>query len=257
MIKTISDFPLITASSLTDDSFFSALPLKELLDQGAVLLIDKPAAWTSFDAVNKIRRVTNAKKVGHCGTLDPFATGLLIVCTGKATKIVDQFSRLSKIYDAEFEIGKTTDTLDSDGKITGEKDVPDFDAAFLESVCLKYTGEIEQVPPQYSAIKVGGAPAYKKARKGEHVEIQKRKITVYEFTVTRYEKPILTVRIHCSKGTYVRALAKDVGIELGCGAYVRNLRRTAIGEFSIDAAVSISQIEQWKEKFKSSHVHSN
>jgi tRNA pseudouridine55 synthase len=254
--KTVNDYPLVTNSVLNDDaiSFLPDGSIKEFFDRGAILLVDKPSAWTSFDVVNKIRRLTKASKVGHCGTLDPFATGLLIVCSGKATAIVDQFGQRSKEYLAEFELGKTTDTLDCDGIIIEEKSVPVFTRIDLEAVCRKFVGDIEQTPPQYSAIKIGGQPAYKKARKGEYVDLQMRRVTVHRLEILHYENNILKVSILCSKGTYVRALARDIGNDLGCGAYVKSLRRTAIGEYAAERALSISQVTELTDKFKSSHV---
>ncbi|MBX7151349.1 tRNA pseudouridine(55) synthase TruB [bacterium] len=229
------------------------MPDQKLFDAGTAILIDKPATWTSFDVVNKIRNISKAKKVGHCGTLDPFATGLLIICTGKATKFVETFLGLSKEYIAEFEFGKTTDTLDVDGKVIEEKPVDDLGTDQLQSVLDNFIGEIEQIPPQYSAIKVGGVPLYKKARRGESVEIQARSVRIDAFKILQIEKKIVTVCIKCSKGTYIRALARDVGQQIGCGAYVKNLRRTMIGNYQITDALTLDELKNWIQSVHATH----
>lgn len=221
------------------------------------MLVDKPEGWTSFDVVNKIRNITGAKKVGHCGTLDPFATGLLIVCTGKATKIVDEFADLSKIYLNQFELGKTTDTFDCDGKVVTECEVGDYTIEEFRLTALEFTGEIEQTPPAYSAIKINGVAAYKLARKGKLPELKPRKIHIHFFEIIDYKKPILQTRVHCSKGTYVRALARDFGLKIGCGAFVKSLRRESIGSYACDDAVSIEQIKDVINTLKTANAHSN
>lgn len=238
---------------ITRSTIIQTTPDRSFFDAGTAMLIDKPATWTSFDVVNKIRNLCKAKKVGHCGTLDPFATGLLIVCTGKATKLVDTFSGLSKEYVAEFEFGITTDTLDVDGKVTGEKPVPELKADQLQSAFDTFIGEIEQTPPQYSAIKVGGVPLYKRARKGETVDIQPRLVRIDAFEIQQIEKKIVTVRVKCSKGTYIRALARDVGEKMNCGAYVKNLRRTMIGEYYVADALVLDELKNWIQPVHATH----
>lgn len=227
-------FPVIGPHDLTAGKFFNTDELRLFFDEGKVLLIDKPAGWTSFDVVNKIRFACKAKRVGHAGTLDPFATGLLILCTGKATKTIDTFSDLDKVYEAEFVLGKTTDTLDIEGRITSEAPVPDLNKAVLQEICNKSIGEIEQIPPQFAAIKINGVPAYKMARKGKTVDIKPRRITIHAYHVLSYKENILRVMVECSKGTYIRALARDLGNELGCGAFVKSLRRLSIGAYSVE-----------------------
>ena len=242
------EFPLLTRASLAENPSLFSDPTKDkkqFFDDGVILLLNKPVTWTSFDAVNKIRILTKAKRVGHCGTLDPFASGLLIVCSGKATKIAAQFSALDKAYSAEFEFGKTTDTLDIDGKVLEQKSVRGVDLVALRAVVEKFSGEIEQMPPQFSAIKINGVPSYRKARKGEAVDHQPRKITIHAMTIHSYENSIAQITVHCSKGTYIRALARDMGELFGCGAFVKSLRRTTIGGFQIGQAVTIDEIKNY------------
>lgn len=235
-------FPVIGLHDLTAGKFDNTDALRQFFDEGQVLLIDKPAGWTSFDVVNKIRFACKAKRVGHAGTLDPFATGLLVLCTGKATKTIDTFSDLDKIYTAEFVLGKTTDTLDVEGQVTREAPVPDVDQKRLQEICNQSLGVIEQVPPQFAAIKINGVPAYKLARKGKTVDIKPRKVVIHEYRILSYEKHTLSVLVRCSKGTYIRALARDLGNELGCGAFVKSLRRLAIGSFSVENSSDVLEM---------------
>lgn len=261
MKNTTHEFPLITNHSF--DNTESGLPetlrhsFIDFFNTGAIVLVDKPAGWTSFDVVNKIRNITKAKKVGHCGTLDPFATGLLIVCTGKATKIVDEFAGLSKIYFNEFELGKTTDTLDCDGEVVTECEVGEYSIENLRQAALTFTGDIEQEPPAYSAIKVNGVAAYKLARKGKTPELKPRNVHIESFEILDYNKPILQTRIHCSKGTYIRSIARDFGHKLRCGAYVKTLRRESIGSFTCADALSINQFADTITSLKTTDVNTN
>jgi tRNA pseudouridine55 synthase len=217
---------------------------------GEMLLFDKPLNWTSFDLVKKIRFLlrhylgVKKIKVGHAGTLDPLATGLVIVCTGKATKKKDEYQGMAKEYIANIRLGSTTPTYDLESEpneffpyehITKEK---------LASVINQFTGEIEQTPPIFSAIKVQGKKAYDLARKGEKVELKSRRITIYEMTVLEYNLPDITVNVKCSKGTYIRSLAYDMGKALDSGAHLTGLRRTCIGEFTVDAAADVLEFEK-------------
>ncbi len=217
---------------------------------GEVLLIDKPLNWTSFDVVNKIRyllkRHLNIKKikVGHAGTLDPLASGLVIVCTGKFTKKIDEYQGMIKEYVADIRFGATTPTYDLESDpdatfpfdhITKEKLIAVLDERF--------TGEIEQIPPVYSAIKVNGQKAYELARKGKKVEMRKRNVIIHEVKVKQYDLPDITLDSICSKGTYIRSLAHDIGKELNSGAHLTGLRRTRIGDFSVNDAVNIKDFE--------------
>jgi len=206
-----------------------------------ILLIDKPKGWTSFDVVGKIRSTIRQQtgqkiKVGHAGTLDPLATGLLIVLVGKATKQQDVFMKQDKVYEVELKLGQTSTTADEEGEkthISNEK--PTQEA--VEKVMRQYTGMISQVPPAYSAIKIDGQRAYKLARAGKEVIIEPRQVTIYYITDLDYHYPLIRSTIKVSSGTYIRSLVTDIGEALGTGAYMTNLRRTHIGEYSVTDAV--------------------
>jgi tRNA pseudouridine55 synthase len=209
------------------------------------LFVDKPAGWTSFDVVAKVRSILRAAsdapkkpKVGHTGTLDPFATGLLILTIGKATKEAQNYSKLDKTYEATIELGKTSTTGDPEGEITDVRgQTPDV--SDVEAVLKQFIGEIEQIPPIYSAIKVNGQRAYKLARKGQAVEIPIRLVTIHSLELLDYTYPHLKIRAHVSSGTYIRTLAEDIGKALGSGAYTTELRRTKVGGFDIKDAVTV------------------
>ncbi|MEI2750159.1 MAG: tRNA pseudouridine(55) synthase TruB [Ferruginibacter sp.] len=209
---------------------------RALFEAGKVLLIDKPLHWTSFDVVRKIRNRLRIKKVGHAGTLDPLATGLLIVCTGKFTKKINEYMASEKEYTGTFTLGAVTPTYDLESLPEQQKDFSMINAEELHATTAKFTGEIDQFPPIYSAIKIKGTPMYELARRGEEVELKSRKIRISEFELTTIELPVVHFRIVCSTGTYIRSIAHDFGQALGCGAYLSQLRRTRIGEFSVDAA---------------------
>lgn len=211
-----------------------------------ILLVDKPAGWTSFDVVAKIRGQIRAEyrergekptkrqlKVGHAGTLDPFATGLLIALLGDATKKAGEFLKLDKVYEATFRLGQTSTTGDPDGEITDVSGrVPTREE--IEEILREFTGEITQKPPAYSAIKVNGQRAYKLAREGKDVDIPERTVTIYSLELMDYTYPNLTVCAHVSSGTYIRTLGEDIGKKLGTGAYCKELRRMSIGDFVLD-----------------------
>lgn len=208
-----------------------------------ILLIDKPAGWTSFDVVAKVRSVLSKTaghrvKVGHSGTLDPFATGLLVLLIGKATKQADEFLKLDKTYEATLVLGKTSTTGDPEGEITSVNDREPTKKA-IELVLNKFLGQIAQIPPAFSAIKINGQRAYKLARKGQEVKLESRKVTIYELKLEEYKYPELKLNCSVSSGTYIRSLAVDVGEALGVGAYLSALRRTAIGDFKIEKAINI------------------
>jgi tRNA pseudouridine55 synthase len=202
-----------------------------------LLLIDKPAGITSHDVVARLRRVLGVKKVGHAGTLDPMATGLLLVGVGRATRLLRFLDDMPKVYEGSAQLGIETSTLDAQGEVIRESDVmvakPELKAAMSA-----FTGEIDQIPPAYSAVKVGGERLYKSARRGEPVEAPPRRIRVDEFDLVRLDTPRFDFRVRCSSGTYVRSLVADVGAALGCGAHLTALRRTSIGPFSVDHATS-------------------
>lgn len=214
--------------------------------EGELLLVHKPLGWTSFDVVNKIRyaltRKTGKKlKVGHAGTLDPLATGLLLICTGKMTKQIDSFTGLDKEYTGTFYLGATTPSYDSEHTPDATFETGHITESLLHNTTHQFTGKIQQVPPVYSAIKVDGTAAYIKARKGKEVKIQPREVTIHAFELTRVAMPEVDFRVHCSKGTYIRSLAHDFGKALGSGAYLKSLCRTAIGEYRLENALTLEQ----------------
>lgn len=211
---------------------------------GKVLLIDKPLEWTSFDAVKKVRGLTKVSKVGHAGTLDPLATGLLIICTGKFTKKINEYMAQEKEYTGTFTLGAVTPTYDLESDPIEQRPIDDITMDQLQAATIPFTGEIMQVPPAHSAIKKDGVPVYKMARKGIEVKLEPRKLTIYTFEITAYEPPKVYFRVVCSTGTYIRSLANDFGAHLGCGAYLSSLRRTKIGNFSVDDAMTIGQFEE-------------
>lgn len=226
--------------------------------EGQVILLNKPLHWTSFDTIRKIRKITGINKVGHAGTLDPLATGLLIICTGKFTKRINEFMAQRKVYTGTITIGASTPTYDLESDPENAKDYSFVTDELLQENLKQFTGEIMQVPPIHSAIKQEGKPVYLAARKGEDVKLEPRPITIYSFELTDIELPKLGFEIACSTGTYIRSLANDYGAALGTGGYLSKLCRTKIGDFSLDAAVSMEQFEEnidmlkkdWEEKNK-------
>ncbi|TDS63612.1 tRNA pseudouridine(55) synthase TruB [Myroides indicus] len=221
-----------------------------LFQNGHILLIDKPLHWTSFQAVNKIKWLLKTKlglkkiKVGHAGTLDPLASGLLIICTGKATKQISELQGLFKEYTGTFYIGATTPSYDLETEIDCLFPTKHINETLLEEVRTSFVGTIEQKPPIFSAIKKDGKRLYEHARKGEEVEIASRAITIHEFELTRIALPEIDFRTACSKGTYIRSLAFDFGKALQSGAHLTALRRTKIGSYNIKNAISLEEFEQ-------------
>ncbi|MDQ6755590.1 MAG: tRNA pseudouridine(55) synthase TruB [Bacteroidota bacterium] len=213
-------------------------------EEGKVLLINKPIHWTSFDAVRKIRNVIKIKKVGHAGTLDPLATGLLIICTGKFTKKINEYMSKEKEYTGSFTLGAVTPTYDLESEPQNFKDIDFVTKELLQESTKKFLGEIEQVPPIHSAIKQGGKPVYLAARKGIDVKLAPRKITIREFGITKFESPMVYFKVICTTGTYIRSIANDFGAALGCGAYLSSLCRTRIGEFSLENSLTINEFEK-------------
>lgn len=211
-------------------------------DAGQVLLINKPLTWTSFDVVNKLRYRLKIKKIGHAGTLDPLATGLLIICTGKMTKQIETFMGLEKEYTGTFIIGQTTPSYDLETAVTEPVDIAHITPENIHAIVKSLTGKISQFPPAHSAIKVGGKRAYKFARQGKEVELQPRDVEVSVFEITKLDLPSIAFRIVCSKGTYIRSLARDLGEGLGVGAYLSQLCRTRIGPYKLEDAVSIDEV---------------
>lgn len=210
--------------------------------EGSVILVDKPLNWTSFDVVKKLRHHLKIKKIGHAGTLDPLATGLLILCTGKMTKQIEKFQSQEKEYTGTFVIGQTTPSYDLETTPTEAVDISHISADKIFAATKEFEGEIYQVPPIFSAIKVKGKRAYESARKGEHIELKSRKVTISAFDITEIEGNTISFRVVCSKGTYIRTLAHDFGGSLGVGAYLSELRRTRIGNFNVEDAKTIEEI---------------
>jgi len=211
-------------------------------DEGTLLLVDKPYQWTSFDVVRKIRNKLKIKKVGHAGTLDPLATGLLIVCTGKMTKKISEFQDMEKEYEGELVLGKTTPSYDLETLVNQEFDISHITETALYNAAANLTGYLMQAPPVFSAVKIDGERAYKKARRGEDIEIKAKEIFVREFEITSINLPIISFRISCSKGTYIRSLVRDFGEALQSGAYMSALRRTKIGGFDVSNALTVDQL---------------
>jgi tRNA pseudouridine55 synthase len=209
-----------------------------------MLLVDKPAGWTSFDVVAKLRGVLGVRKVGHAGTLDPMATGLLIVCTGARTKEMESFIGLDKEYDVEMTIGARTESFDAETPVIEHRDISAITVADVEAVLRGLVGPQQQIPPMWSAVKVRGKALYRYARKGQTVERAAREIVVRSIEPGPMDLPRVRFRLACSKGTYVRSLVDTAGARLGCGAYVTALRRTRIGPYRIEDALSITEIAQ-------------
>jgi len=208
--------------------------------EGEVFFVDKPLHWTSFNVVDrlrwKIKKTAKIKKikVGHAGTLDPEATGVMIICTGKATKQIDNYQAQTKEYIAELKLGETTPSFDLELPVDTIYPTEHISRELIDSVLLSFVGEIDQVPPVFSAVKVDGKRAYQYARNGEEVELKSKKLVIDELEILNFSMPLLTLRIVCSKGTYIRALARDIGYALGSGAHLTALQRTRIGEVKIE-----------------------
>ena len=217
-------------------------------EEGKVLLINKPLHWTSFDAVRKIRNLIRIKKVGHAGTLDPLATGLLIICTGKFTKKINEYQSQEKEYTGSFTLGAVTPTYDLESEPQDFKNFDGITKELIDATTVKFIGEIDQVPPIHSAIKQKGKPVYLAARKGIDVKLEPRKITIKTFEITMIDPiaialPVVYFKVVCTTGTYIRSLANDFGVALGCGAYLSSLCRTRIGEFTLEEAITIESFE--------------
>jgi tRNA pseudouridine55 synthase len=215
-------------------------PRKEI---EGVLLVDKPGEHTSHDVVARLRRKLNMKRIGHAGTLDPMATGLMIVLIGRATKISQYLISLDKEYEGTIELGKVTDSQDADGEVLETRPVPPLSEAEVRAAIAGFLGDQYQIPPMFSAIKIDGVPLYKNARKGVEVEREPRFIRVASFELTRFSLPELDFKLRCTKGTYVRTIAHDLGQKLGCGAHLKALRRTATDKFNLAQALTLDEIE--------------
>ncbi|MBC5992099.1 tRNA pseudouridine(55) synthase TruB [Pontibacter cellulosilyticus] len=216
--------------------------------EGEILLINKPLDWTSFDVVKKVRNTIRVKKVGHAGTLDPLASGLLILCTGKYTKRIDEIQAQEKEYTGTIRLGEITPSYDRETEVTETCDISHLTAEEVTAAAQSFVGTIEQVPPIYSAVMVDGKRAYDLARKGKSAELKPRTITIKAFDITRIEGPEIHFRVICTKGTYIRSLAHDLGQKLGCGAHLSSLVRTRIGEYKLEDALTIEDIQEIRRK---------
>jgi tRNA pseudouridine55 synthase len=218
-------------------------------EQGEILLMNKPYRWTSFDVIGKLRTIIRFRtglrkiKIGHAGTLDPLATGLLIICTGRFTRRIEEFQGLEKEYTGTFRLGATTPSFDLETAIDGEYPFENITPEAIDEAAAFYTATFDQIPPQFSAIKVDGKRAYRSARKEISVEMKPREVTVSAFEITGITLPEVSFRISCSKGTYIRALARDFGARLGCGAHLTSLCRTRIGTYYLRDAYDLADIE--------------
>lgn len=223
-------------------------------DIDGVLLIDKAPGMTSHDVVAIVRKRLGFKKVGHCGTLDPLATGLLLIVLGRGTKIQDLLMAEDKEYTGTMQLGITTDSQDADGQVVETRLVPEFTADQIQESFEKFHGDFYQMPPMVSAIKQGGVPLYKLARQGKTVEREPRFVHVFAHEITRVALPDIDFRVVCSKGFYVRTYAFDIGNDLGCGAHLRMLRRTKSGRFSVEGAVTVEELKSQDPEWIASRV---
>ncbi len=213
-------------------------------DAGGILLLDKPSGMTSFDVIRRLRRILKIKKIGHAGTLDPMATGLLILASKRATKSIDRYQSMFKTYEGELRLGETTASHDAETPVLESRSFDTVTEDDIRRALVDFTGEFQQVPPMYSALKKDGRRLYSLARRGVQIEREARRINVSKFELLSFNKPGVAFRLECSKGTYVRTIAHDIGIKLGCGAHLISLRRTAIGDLRISDAWSIPEIEK-------------
>lgn len=217
--------------------------------EGEILLINKPFKWTSFDVVGKIRVILKYRlgikkiKVGHSGTLDPLATGLMIICTGKFTKRIEEFQNQDKVYTGTFCLGSTTPSYDLESETENVKDISELKHEDILAITKMFIGEQQQIPPNFSAVKIDGKRAYEMAREGQEFEIEPKTITIKRFEITRINLPEVDFEVECSKGTYIRSLARDFGKALGCGAHLTSLCRTKVGDYSLNDAITLDQLE--------------
>lgn len=213
-----------------------------------ILNIDKPQWLSSHDVVARVRRICGTRRVGHAGTLDPLATGVLLVCVGRATRLSEYLMGQQKVYTATVRLGQTTNTYDAEGEVTEERPFSHITSFDIEQALETFRGSIEQIPPIYSALKVNGQPMYKLARAGKDVERKPRPVTIYELALLNWAPPNLQLRVVCSTGTYIRSLAHDIGEMLSCGGHITVLRRTAVGEFTLSDAVTLDTLasDDWK-----------
>lgn len=217
--------------------------MEAVQSEDMVLLMNKPLTWTSFQLVKKVKWLIRAKKVGHAGTLDPLATGLLVICTGKKTKTIETIQAAEKEYTGTFYIGATTPSFDLETERDAEFDISHITEEKVREVFQQHIGEIMQVPPMHSAVKLNGQRAYKLARRGEMAELRPKPLVIKSFEITRYSLPEVDFKVVCSKGTYIRALARDIGLALGAGAHLTALCRTRIGDYLLTDALTVADLE--------------
>lgn len=228
--------------------------MQEFTALDGAILIDKPAGPTSHDVVDAIRRQFGIKKAGHCGTLDPNATGLLIIVLGRGTKLSERLMSDDKVYEGTIKFGETTDSYDADGELVGSLPVPTLTLEHLNESASQFIGDVMQTPPMVSAVKKGGVPLYKLARKGVEVAREPRLIHIYNFRFSAYEEPVGRFRVACTKGTYVRSIAHELGQKLGCGAHLLTLRRVTSGKFDAADAVPFEEVMTWTPGELEKHV---
>lgn len=228
--------------------------LQEFSPFDGALLIDKPAGPTSHDVVDAIRRQFGIKKAGHCGTLDPGATGLLIIVLGRGTKLSERLMSDDKVYEGTIKFGETTDSYDADGELVSSLPVPPLTLEELNEAADTFVGDLMQTPPMVSAVKQGGVPLYKLARKGVDVPREPRLIHIYKFEFSTYEEPLARFRVACTKGTYVRSLAHELGIKIGCGAHLSTLRRVVSGRFDVADAVPFEDLTNYTTRDLESRI---
>jgi tRNA pseudouridine55 synthase len=227
----------------------AADPERELhLAEGEMLLVDKPQGWTSFDVVNRIRSLFHVRKIGHAGTLDPMATGLLVICSGRKTKELDQFMGLEKEYEGEMILGARTPSFDAETPVSERRSIDDITEERVRSVLAEFVGQQMQTPPMWSAVKVDGRRLYQYARKGQEVARSPREVSIASLTPVKLALPAVSFAVVCSKGTYIRALVDDVGQRLGCGAYLSALRRTRIGPYHVADALTIEDLVRYRNR---------
>lgn len=227
------------------------------VDLGSILMIDKPVGITSFDVIYRLRRWHGVEKAGHAGTLDPLASGLLIVCIGKETKNIQRFSDLDKEYVGRMQLGIQTPSFDMETEVSERLDSSGVTVEALNSVVTRFVGRQLQTPPMYSAVKHHGKPLYKYARRGKVLERKPREIEIRELVITEFAPPMIEFKVRCTKGTYIRTLANDMGTALGCGATLTALRRTRIGPYGVEDAVTLEQLETAKKANEQAHGETN
>jgi tRNA pseudouridine55 synthase len=225
-------------------------------ENGQILLLNKPLTWTSFDVVKKVRNILRIKKIGHAGTLDPLAEGLLILCTGKFTKKIEEIQAQEKEYTGHFTLGQTTPSFDLETEVDATHDISYLTKDNILAAASSFEGIIQQTPPLYSAVKINGERAYTLARRGDNAEIKAKQIEIKSFEITGVELPLVSFRVICSKGTYIRSLARDFGEKLGCGAHLSKLVRTRIGSYELNNALTVEDILQLRKNYLENESHS-